>query len=130
MFVVMPDHVHLVFGIAALDDAVPHAWRATDALRGRGMAHHAPTPTDGRSPTDGQSPSGGTPRRFVNAGAGTVATIAGAYKSAVSRVIHADHLHDGAIWQRGYHDRVIRTDHEAENVRRYVRGNPARWLRP
>jgi hypothetical protein len=70
------------------------------------------------------------PRRFINAGAGTVATIVGAYKSAVTRVVHAAGVHDGAVWQRGYHDRVIRTEREAENVRRYVGENPARWVRP
>jgi REP element-mobilizing transposase RayT len=31
------------------------------------------------------------------------------------------------VWQRGYYERIIRDDRELENVRRYIRENPARW---
>ena len=31
------------------------------------------------------------------------------------------------LWQRGYHDRIIRSDHELDDIRRYIEANPARW---
>lgn len=34
---------------------------------------------------------------------------------------------DGRVWQRTYHDRVIRDDGELERVRRYIAENPANW---
>ncbi len=34
----------------------------------------------------------------------------------------------GRLWQRGFHDRVIRNERECEEFREYVRSNPQRWL--
>jgi hypothetical protein len=31
------------------------------------------------------------------------------------------------VWQRGYHDRIIRDDEELSKARWYIRTNPARW---
>ena len=61
---------------------------------------------------------------------GTVPAVVRGYTSAVTRAVRL-HLgiHDLAVWQRGYHDRIVRTDREAENVRQYVASHPARWHR-
>jgi len=34
---------------------------------------------------------------------------------------------DGRLWQRGYHDRIIRTDIHMARVREYIRNNPMQW---
>jgi REP element-mobilizing transposase RayT len=34
---------------------------------------------------------------------------------------------DNRLWQRGYHDRIIRTERELEQVRAYIASNPGRW---
>lgn len=34
---------------------------------------------------------------------------------------------DGRVWQRGYHDRIIRNERELEHTRYYIEGNPERW---
>ena len=31
------------------------------------------------------------------------------------------------MWQRNYHERVIRNDEELHALRGYIRNNPARW---
>lgn len=36
---------------------------------------------------------------------------------------------DRRLWQRNYWERVIRTDRELANVRRYITENPQRWHR-
>ena len=33
----------------------------------------------------------------------------------------------GGIWQRGYHERVIRDDREWNDTREYILANPGRW---
>ena len=104
-FVVMPDHVHLLFGIAA-----PRA-TTVPPTGGRGVLQYAPT---------GEARTFGSPSR-------TVGAVIRGYKGAVTRAVRARGRGTDAVWQRGSYDRVVRTDREAEAVRRYVRENPARW---
>ena len=33
----------------------------------------------------------------------------------------------GRLWQRGYYDRIVRSDSELEKFRSYIEANPARW---
>ena len=101
-FVVMPDHAHLLFGI------VPGGLEALPTTVG---ATRRVAPTDGRRP---------------GLASGSVGAILGQYKSVVTKRIRAV---DPAVrvWQRGFHDRVVRTDREAAALRRYVADNPARW---
>ena len=55
-------------------------------------------------------------------------TIVGSFKSAVSREINTGSDSPSIrVWQRGYYDRVLRTDEELEAVRRYIFENPAAW---
>ena len=35
----------------------------------------------------------------------------------------------GKLWQRSYHDRVIRSGVERDRIRQYIRANPANWHR-
>jgi putative transposase len=34
---------------------------------------------------------------------------------------------DAAVWQRGYHDHIIRDDRDLERVREYIETNPIQW---
>jgi putative transposase len=34
---------------------------------------------------------------------------------------------EGKIWQRGYHDQIIRNEAHLNEVRRYIANNPAQW---
>jgi REP element-mobilizing transposase RayT len=47
--------------------------------------------------------------------------IVGSFKSAVSR------LAGFPIWQRSYWDRIIRSEAELNQARRYIEENPFRW---
>ena len=109
--VVMPDHVHLLFAV------VPSGRGGTDDRSG----------TDVRRGTPSVCPYPWV-RRFGGAEAGTVATIMRQYKSVVTKRVWAELGRSvGPVWQRGYHDRVVRTPREAAAVRRYIAQNPARW---
>jgi hypothetical protein len=54
--------------------------------------------------------------------------IVGGFKSAVTREINR--LKPGAadeLWQRGYHDRIIRGKDELNHIRNYIMRNPEDW---
>ena len=53
--------------------------------------------------------------------------ILGGFKSAVTRAIGIERDEKTLMWQPRYHDRVVRTDDELRNVRRYIENNPANW---
>ena len=54
--------------------------------------------------------------------------IAG-YKSAcTSRVNALFGMTEVEIWQRNYHDRVLRNAQALDRARRYIAANPSRWL--
>ena len=111
--VVMPNHVHLLFGIvsgAASDDG---ADSASNPHR-RDTMHGVPT-QDGR-------------RRFGEHRAKSVSSVVGAYKAHVTRRARREGLwNDGPLWQGRFHDRVVRNEREADRIRQYIQENPARW---
>ena len=105
-FVVMPDHVHLLFGIVG-DDASSNASAQSIVGATRRVA-----PTERK--------------RQAGPPSGSIGAIIGQYKSAVTKRIRQQ---DPAVrvWQRGYHDRIVRTGHEADAIRRYIAENPSSW---
>lgn len=59
---------------------------------------------------------------------GSLGAVIGGFKSAVSREVTAKNLSlVRPLWQRNYHERVIRNDRELDAIRKYIRDNPARW---
>jgi REP element-mobilizing transposase RayT len=106
-FVVMPNHVHGIIGITAdgattIDGMTPN---------GRGTMHRAPTT-----------------RRFGNPKAGTLSTVIGTFKAAVTRRTNA--MRDtpgGRVWQRNYWERVLHGERELHIARCYICDNPLRW---
>lgn len=50
------------------------------------------------------------------------------YKSAVTRRINAlREMKDAPVWQRNYHDRIIRNERELNAFRKYIEENPLQW---
>ena len=122
-FVVMPNHVHGIIvitadGGASTDgDVSPDSSGilpdGTGANRGRGTARRAPT---------------GNERRFGKPRSGSLSTIVGAFKSAVTRCINRLRDTPGApVWQRNFYERIVRHRREMDRTRTYIRQNPARW---
>lgn len=59
---------------------------------------------------------------------GSLGAIVGAFKSAVTRQISKQFGRLGhPIWQRNYHDRIIRDEDELHRIREYVHYNPLLW---
>jgi REP element-mobilizing transposase RayT len=51
-----------------------------------------------------------------------VGTIIGGYKAGVSR------LCGKSVWQRSFHDHIIRDEDDYLRIAEYIQNNPAKWL--
>lgn len=65
--------------------------------------------------------------RFAAPQADALGTIAGAFKSAVSREIGRVRAAKTAVWQRGFYEHIIRDEKALVAIRRYIIENPQRW---
>lgn len=52
--------------------------------------------------------------------------IIGQYKMAVTKKIH-EYKPDLQVWQRSFHDHIIRNQHSYEKIWEYINNNPAKW---
>ena len=123
MSVVMPNHLHAIFMIhepvgathASPDDVTADVVGARHASPDNGTtdktrARHA-------SPLQ----KSGLPKRSIGA-------IVGSFKSSCTKRINELRDTPGLpVWQRNYHERVIRNDEELHALRDYIRNNPAQW---
>jgi REP element-mobilizing transposase RayT len=100
-FVIMPDHVH---GIIRITDDAPTASgdRIAD-VRGVTAAFGHPPPR-------------------------ALSAIVGSFKAAAARAIGAGWDRPRTIiWQRNYHEHIIRNEETLRRIRRYIETNPERW---
>ncbi len=52
-----------------------------------------------------------------------------AFKGISTRLANVLRATPGApLWQRSYHDTVVRDEHHLAHIRQYIAENPARWL--
>ena len=55
-----------------------------------------------------------------------ISKIVGYLKASVSKNIH-EFSPDYVLWQRDYHDRIIRNDEEYLKIAEYIHNNPGKW---
>lgn len=116
-WIVMPNHVHGVIFIAGPDAGELPSAGTTAGTAGEGVA---PRPTRATHASPLQRPSG-PPKRSLGA-------VIGSYKSAVSKRINESRWsHRTSVWQRNYHDHVIRDATSLDRIREYIAQNSARW---
>ena len=61
--------------------------------------------------------------------AGSLGAIIGQYKLAVTRSAKLSQVFSGQkIWQRNYHEHIVRSESSLDDIRRYIVENPARWV--
>jgi len=101
-YVIMPNHFH---GILVIAD-------------GRGDRPVARTKTNSVAGTKPQS--GPMPR--------SIGAFVAGFKSAVTQRINTKRQTPRQpVWQRNYYEHIIRNDAELNNIREYIRNNPAQW---
>lgn len=68
------------------------------------------------------------PRQFGQPQKGSLDTIVGAFKSAVTHAINDLRQTRGiSVWQRSFYDQIIRNERHLTAVRQYIINNPANW---
>ncbi len=108
-FVVMPNHIH---GIIRL---------IHDPRRGE---LHSPPNTgefDGDECNEGECNSP-LPRGTSQ----TIGAIVRGYKSAVTKKLNSMNI-GHVIWQRNYHEHIIRNEKSYQRIAEYIINNPAKW---
>jgi REP element-mobilizing transposase RayT len=107
-FVVMPNHIHCILCIIR-EGAYrlhPGTWKNDNTSRVRQLP--IPTPQD---------------RKFE-----TLSNIIGAFKTTAATNINTLRGAIGTpVWQKSFHDRIIRNEHELERIQKYIQNNPFRW---
>jgi REP element-mobilizing transposase RayT len=49
------------------------------------------------------------------------------FKSTVTRIVRKQFDYHKPIWQRSFHDRIVRNPDEHERIREYIANNPVNW---
>ncbi len=112
VFIVMPNHIH---GIIKINE-----------IGGRGVLH---TPinndtTQSNKPNDIQ----GEFNSPIRSPSQTIGSIVRGYKSSVTKKINALHdCPDCSVWQRNYHEHIIRNEQSYQTISNYIINNPAKW---
>ena len=58
---------------------------------------------------------------------GSLSTVIRSFKSAVTKQIHELSTDADNIWQRSFHERIIRHENELNRIRNYIVTNPLNW---
>lgn len=58
---------------------------------------------------------------------GNLSSLVRGFKGSVTRSALKEGFTDFA-WQKSFHDRIVRNDHEAESIRYYILNNPGNWM--
>ena len=105
-FVIMPNHVH---GIIIIRRGTRGGVLRTGVLR-TGVLPYAPTPIF-------QSPSQ------------TIGAIVRGFKSSTTKQINQIRGTPGLpVWQRNYHEHIIRNEEELHRIREYIITNAQNWV--
>ncbi len=129
-FVIMPNHIH---GIIVITD---HPNNNNNNLNCRGEAfvpgcndtspkssftNASPFPgCNNTSPNLADQPPRGTQ-------SGSIGAILQNFKSVSTRRVNRITQNSGTLWQRNYHEEIIRNEKAYENIRRYIVENPLSW---
>jgi len=57
----------------------------------------------------------------------SLSTIIRSYKSICTKIINQKYFTINFAWQSRFYDRIIRNEHELNNVRNYIYNNPYKW---
>jgi len=115
-FVVMPNHIHGIVWI--VDGNVVGENDVAEANGGPDQIVNNNTMVVG---ADGRPPL-----RMPSRKPRSLGSFVAGFKSSVTKQIRNE-LNETGIWQRNYHDRVIRNEKELDNIQKYIATNPMNW---
>lgn len=74
-----------------------------------------------------QSESGLTETAASGFRAHSVSAVIATFKAAVTRTARASGLANGTVWQRSFHEHIVRSERAFDHIRQYIHENPLRW---
>ena len=105
-FIIMPNHIH---GILIVTYNNGRGLVGNNSGRGLAM----PNPYEGK---------------FGKPVAGSIPTIIGSFKSAVTKQINILRNSKGmSVWQRNYYEHIVRDEASLNQIRNYIINNPLSW---
>jgi REP element-mobilizing transposase RayT len=113
-WVVMPDHFQ---ALIAIDRDRVRSEQADNGHVGGACWRPAPSP----------HPESQTQVASIQPLPRSLARVMNQFKATTTRQIRKALAMTGPVWQRGYHDRVVRSEYELDKVRKYIRDNPKNW---
>jgi len=116
-FTVMPNHIHGILFIRAKDDLVTPTGNLV------GADNHSPVPPHDYPPVH-HPPAPSRPRGTSQ----TVGSILRGFKIGVTKWMRENAGLDD-VWQRNYHEHIIRNEKSLNLIRQYTADNPASWAR-
>ena len=121
LFVVMPNHIHMVILLDGTKVQINENVRTPYPV---GLPYYD-SPTN--SPTDGNPTSAGKDPEMQRRAycCGRLSHIIGQFKSAVTKYANANQI--PFSWQPRYHDRIVRNRDEMNEIALYIEQNPLRW---
>ncbi|MBP1638750.1 MAG: hypothetical protein H6Q17_333 [Bacteroidetes bacterium] len=114
MYVIMPNHVHLIIYIRVQDDT--EFMGNNEANNGRDVACRVLTSTD-RMANDRM--------RYMAENRGLLSVTVGNIKSALKRYATKSDIE--FAWQSRFHDHIIRNEKECNYIADYIEQNPMKW---
>ncbi|MYB92624.1 transposase [Candidatus Poribacteria bacterium] len=118
--VIMPNHFHgiISWGITEARDPQPP------------VGARSPRPPENINPRRGEvsPPDTTNPTRRGEISSPTLGKIMAYFKYQSTKHINQHHNTPGTrIWQRNYHDHIIRDDPDLQRLRQYIQDNPMKW---
>ncbi|GAA4999878.1 transposase [Acinetobacter puyangensis] len=99
-FVIMPNHMHAIIILTETD--------LSEEYNGSSISELGVCNTPLRSPSN------------------NLGSIIRGYKSAVTKQIKQQNFH-GQVWQRNYHEHIIRNEQSYQKISQYIANNPTTW---
>ena len=116
-FVVMPNHVHILFEIVGTGrDLSPHSPEIDYA--GISSISHGSSLIDGTR----------TGRDMSLLKIKSISSLIGAYKTTSSKSIHLAGNYD-FFWQRSFYDSIVLVTEQYDAIYNYITENPKRWIK-
>jgi putative transposase len=130
-WIVMPDHTHAIIVItdANEDDAHVNVANLNDLHSNEPCRGGSRTAQKRVAPAEGSVVRAANEMHPVSTQRKPLGRLIGAFKTvSTKRINHIRSTPNAQLWQRNYHERVIRNSLALDALRRYVANNSVLWL--
>ncbi len=128
LYVIMPDHVHLIITIGENQYNTPSCGDTThcdDTTHCRGAMHCAPTNDTTIGETNHCVPTDGEPMNKFSPQSKNLASVIRGIKISTTTFARKNQI--PFQWQRSFYDRIIRDSDEMNRIAEYIENNVAKW---